>query len=331
MVTRVLVGIALVIACVLTASSCASTGSGPGGPSQKSAPQESASPHSNGDPKGGPSEKSNVITWITGLGISGPVGPERDNREYTYQRLASPEDTCEGSVSQEYPILAAAMDACRAALATQVEDRDALWRKAEQVRDATDRSALDCTDAMAYRLLDALVDAHLAHPELPFKVGQAGGLGQPDCLVAISVSPERPTGGELVTVTGRLLDRAARVEWVDAEGQIHAAPIAEKSAGSLQFQLPEDLTTLSQVVIVWDDHGHETQSWVPLRLNSEEDADSIDSAAPESPGPESPAPESPDPESTDNAPLGGDDSSVTVPPPVPEPPTSDATTGTSDG
>ena len=336
MVTRTIVSAAMLVACVLAASSCTSTSSGPGvQPTASAAASVSPRPTESGDtrrstppqlPRPPSTQKSkkkfNLVTWITGLGITGASGPQI--KEPFYDHLAS--RRCFGGPDpKQLPVLSAAMDACRAAVAGPEAD-SAWWTHAVDVRDTTDRSTLDCIDAMAYELLDVLVDAHLADPELPFEFDDGGELGRPACLVMESFSPSHATNGELVTVKGRRLDRAIKVRLDDERGTI--VEIDEKSPGSLQFRLPQDLATSGDnVIILWDDNGRETKSWVPLEFGPKESSDPTEPAGQESPGPESPG----------SPPLGGGDSGGGVPSSIPEPSqllrraTSAATTGARDG
>lgn len=243
---------------------------GSAAPTQKESTKQPAPPKPSPSPP--PKKRFNLITWITGLGITGAPGPLV--KEPIYERLAARD--CSGADPDNFPVLAAAMAACRAAMAGRDAD-SAWWAHAARVRDATDRSTLDCIDAKAYALLDVLVAAHLANPELPFKFDEAGGLGRPACLMMVSFRPHHAVAGDVVTVSGRYLDRAEKVLLHNGDqGQI-----IQKSAGSLQFRMPAHIETSGyNAIIYWNDNGHQAGSWIPLAYGADENDAPTQSVSP---------------------------------------------------
>lgn len=206
-------------------------------------------------------QEFNVINWILGLGVNAPSGPTNEDF-YMYQALSRRECEADGNPAR-FPVLAAALTACRAAKAGPGA-RQEWWGVATRVSDATDPTRLSCMDAKAYAVLRALVEAHRKHPNLPFQFASPGPSGRPACLVIAARSPAQGRPGSIITVTGHNLDRAIGVT-LSGSGRSTPAQVLDKSDGQLRFKIPQDLTHSGyNFLITWVDASGPTAAWGPL-------------------------------------------------------------------
>jgi hypothetical protein len=183
------------------------------------------------------------------------------------------------AVDGAWPVISAAADACLAA--GGADDAETRWQRAADVRDAANPSSLDCMDAMAYALLDALVDAHQAFPELPFRFGTGDSLGKSTCLAISSVDPASGTSGDEVVVRGVNMDRATAVRLVANGSSKQTAQIIAASYGELRIKLPAKIERSGHnLVVAWTEPTGESLTWVPFGFSP--------GAAPQDP--DSPAP-----------------------------------------
>jgi len=194
---------------------------------------------------------------------------------------------CDAVDDDTWPVISAAADACLAA--GGAGDAEARWQRAADVRGATNPSSLDCMDAMAYALLDALVDAYQAFPERPFRFETGDGLGKPTCLAISSVDPASGTSGDEVVIRGVNMDRATAVRLIASGSPKQAAQIIAASYGELRIRLPANIEGSGHnLVVAWTEPTGESLTWVPFGF---------------SPGPAPQEADSPVP-STDETPAG---------------------------
>lgn len=226
--------------------------------------QQTSTPTPRSSQKPSPKPKkrtTNVIDWLLDLGVTAPEGPTTPKDE-AFKSLSRQSCT---PINPAFAVLEATAAACRAA---QNGNKSTDWDHARHIRDTTDRSSLDCKDRMALALLDALVQSHLDHPNLPFRFKSGNGLVRQQCLTVTSIKPRVAFNGDLVTVRGHNLNHATRVELFVTDGSSPAtASIVNRGQSQLRLRIPDHAErTGHSIIISWKDNNTTTRTWARLQF-----------------------------------------------------------------
>jgi hypothetical protein len=144
-----------------------------------------------------------------------------------------------------FSVVEAAATAC---LAANTGDED-LWAEATSRRDDLRDADLNCLEVGVYGLLERLVDAHAADPDLPLTFERANGVGAPPCPTVSGLDPARGRAGDVVTITGKNLEFVTLVIVDFGDGSRTCFEFFENSSPSLAMPEPPEGVTSAQVVV----------------------------------------------------------------------------------
>ena len=146
-------------------------------------------------------KKRNFIAWILSLGAGSPPGPataEFAAYEALRQQDCASALTLATTSGKVFSVTEAAAKACLAAGSGDQR----LWREASRQRDDLRNADLNCLEVGVFGLLDRLVEAHDANPDLPFTFESGAGNGVPPCPSVSGLEPAKGKAGDDVTIRG---------------------------------------------------------------------------------------------------------------------------------